>query len=58
MVPLKNAVHIGGGEFVKVHPMGANGPIADIEEVIAPSAAAMLDELAWWTDVTRSGRSD
>jgi len=56
MVPLRNAVHIGGGEFMKVHPMGANGPMADIEDVLLPSANSMLDELDWWVNVTRAGR--
>ena len=58
MVPLRNAVHIGGGEFMKVHPLGADGPISDIEEVLLPSANTMLDELDWWVNVTRAGRTE
>ncbi|MGR3662455.1 MAG: NADPH-dependent FMN reductase [Paracoccaceae bacterium] len=58
MVPLRNAVHIGGSEFMKVHPMGANGPISDIEDVLLPAANNMLDELEWWVNVTRAGRAE
>jgi NAD(P)H-dependent FMN reductase len=58
MVPLRNAVHIGGGEIRKVHPMGGNAPMAEIEELLKPSAEAMLDELAWWVRVTMAGRAE
>jgi NAD(P)H-dependent FMN reductase len=56
MVPLRNAVHIGGGEFMKVHPLGENGPIEAIAPVIEPAANALLDELSWWARVTRAAR--
>jgi len=56
MVPLRNAVHIGGGEFMKVHPMGENADIRTIAPVIEPAAHAMLDELAWWAKATRTAR--
>lgn len=56
MVPTRNAVHIGGGEFIKIHPMGANGPMSDIEDVILPSANNMLDDLLWWTNATKAAR--
>jgi NAD(P)H-dependent FMN reductase len=56
MVPLRNAVHIGGSEFMKVHPMGDNEPISAIEDAILSSANKMLDELEWWADVTMAGR--
>ncbi len=58
MVPLRNAVHIGGSEFRKVHPMGENGPMEAIAHAIEPAADAMLDELAWWARVTRAGRRE
>ncbi|MTD99253.1 FMN reductase [Paracoccus sp. YIM 132242] len=48
MVPLRNAVHIGGGDFFKVSPLGANAPIAEIEDHLEGSLKAMLDELTWW----------
>ncbi|WP_241560073.1 NADPH-dependent FMN reductase [Solirhodobacter olei] len=58
MVPLRNAVHIGAGEFRKVSPMGGNGAMSEIDEVLAPSAKAMLDELDWWVRVTMTGRQE
>lgn len=48
MAPVRNAVHIGGGELRKVHPMGQNGPMSDIDAVLRPSATAMFDDLVWW----------
>ncbi len=57
MVPVRNAVHIGGGEFMKVHPMGANAPIAEIEAAIAPAAKAMLDDVVWWAEATMAKRA-
>jgi NAD(P)H-dependent FMN reductase len=57
MVPVRSAVHIGGGEFFKVCPTLGKQPISAIEDVILPSAKATLDDLAWWTDVTMKGRA-
>jgi NAD(P)H-dependent FMN reductase len=57
MVPVRNAVHIGGGDFWKVHPgVGGSGNLADIEGAIAPSATAMLDDIAWWAKATMAAR--
>lgn len=56
MVPVRAGVHIGGGEFMKVHPMGANGPISDIEDILLPSTKAMFDDLLWWTEATKTAR--
>jgi NAD(P)H-dependent FMN reductase len=57
MVPVRNAVHIGGGDFWKVHPgMGGSGNLGDIEGAIAPSATAMLDDMAWWAKATMAAR--
>lgn len=56
MVPLRNAVHIGGSDFFKVWSGGQNAPIAEIEPVLQPSLNAMLDELAWWTRATKAAR--
>lgn len=58
MVPVRAGVHIGGSEFMKVHPMGANGPVSDIADAIKPSADAMFDGLAWWANVTKQGREE
>ena len=57
MVPVRSAVHIGGSEFMKVHPMGENQPISAIEPVILPSAKAMFDDLDWWLEATIAGRA-
>ncbi|MBV0911620.1 NADPH-dependent FMN reductase [Anianabacter salinae] len=58
MVPLRNAVHLGGGELMKVHPMGGGaGTMADVAPVLIPSATAMLDELAWWAYATKVARA-
>ncbi|WP_323042436.1 NADPH-dependent FMN reductase [Gemmobacter sp.] len=57
MAPTRSAVHIGGGDFFKVHPgFGGSGNLADIEGSIGPSAKAMLDELVWWTNATKAAR--
>ena len=58
MVPVRNAVHIGGGDFWKVHPgMGGSGNLADIEGALLASAKATLDDLAWWATATMAARN-
>ena len=57
MVPVRSAVHIGGSEFIKVFPAAGNQPISSIEEIILPSANAMLDDLSWWVSATKAARS-
>ncbi|MCB1340841.1 MAG: NAD(P)H-dependent oxidoreductase [Pseudooceanicola sp.] len=59
MVNVASAVHIGGGELMKVHPMGGvkDGKIADIDTVLAPSAKALIDELYWWADLLKGARA-
>ncbi len=57
MVNLRMAVHIGGSEFYKVYPGRGGQPISAIEEAILPSAEAMLDELIWWGEATRTARA-
>lgn len=57
MVSVRNAVHIGGGDFWRVHPgMGGSGNLADIEAAILPSATAMLDDVSWWARATMAAR--
>lgn len=56
MAPMRTGVHIGGGELMKVHPMGANGPISEIEEAILPGANDMLDQLTWWGKALKTAR--
>jgi NAD(P)H-dependent FMN reductase len=57
MAPVKNAVHLAGGEFMKVHPMMGNAPMSEVDAVLRPAATAMLDDLVWWGRVLREGRS-
>jgi NAD(P)H-dependent FMN reductase len=58
MVPTRNNVRIGGSDFFKVHPgMGGSGKLADIEQVIAPSAKAMLDDVVWWAKATMAAKA-
>ena len=56
MVPCRNAVHIGGGDFFKVHPLGSNAPIEEIEQNLLPSVTASLDDLVWWANATKAAR--
>ena len=57
MVPTRNAVHIGGGDFWRVHPgMGGSGNLADIEAALLPSAKLTLDDVVWWANATMAAR--
>jgi NAD(P)H-dependent FMN reductase len=57
MVPVRNSVHIGGGDFFRVHPgFGGSGNLADIAGSIDGSAKAMLDDVAWWAKATMAAR--
>jgi NAD(P)H-dependent FMN reductase len=56
MVSTRSAVHIGGGDFMSVFPMGGNKPIEDIEGNLLPTAKAALDELVWWANATKAAR--
>ena len=57
MASTRSAVHIGGGDFFSVHPLGGDPkPIDAIEGSIGGSADAMLDELDWWTRATMAVR--
>lgn len=57
MVPTRSAVHIGGGDFMAVFPMGGNKPIEDIEANLLPSAKAALDDLVWWAKATKAAKT-
>lgn len=57
MVPTRSAVHIGGGDFMAVAPMGGNKPIEDIEANLLPSAKAALDDLVWWAKATKAAKA-
>lgn len=59
MVPTRNAVHIGGSDMFKIHPMGGvNAPISEIEGSILPAAKASLDDLAWWAKATMAAKGE
>ena len=57
MVPVRSGVHIGGSEFMKVHPgFGGKETMTSLEGAFQASAKDMLDQLTWWADVTKKGR--
>ena len=56
MVPVQGAVHIGGGDFMAVHPMGANAEIATIEDHLMGAVTKLLDDMAWWAKATKAAR--
>jgi NAD(P)H-dependent FMN reductase len=57
MVSTHAAVHIGGGDFVAVHPALGNKPIEDIETHLLASAKTALDELVWWARATMAAKA-
>ena len=57
MVSTKSAVHIGGGDFMAIHPYFGKQPIETIEVNILQSATAALDELVWWAKATMTARA-
>ena len=58
MVSTRNAVHLGMGDFFKVHPgFGGSGNLADIEAAMLPSAKAMLDDVVWWAKATMTAKA-
>lgn len=56
MVAIGKAVHLAAGEFFKVSPLGANGSMDEVAEILRPSLKAMLDDLSWWANATRAAR--
>jgi NAD(P)H-dependent FMN reductase len=57
MVATHGAVHIAGGDFMAVHPIGANQAIKEIESHLLSSAKVALDELLWWAKATMAARA-
>ncbi|MDB5443604.1 MAG: putative NADPH-dependent reductase [Phenylobacterium sp.] len=53
MAPTKAAVHIGGADFIGMFIQGKT--FADMPH-LDPTAAALLDELAWWTHALKAAR--
>jgi prephenate dehydrogenase len=50
-------VHIGGSDFMAIHPMFGKKPIEEIETILMPSAKAALDELVWWARATNAAKA-
>jgi NAD(P)H-dependent FMN reductase len=57
MVSTKSAVHIGGSDFMAIHPHFGKQPIEAIEATLLKSATAALDELTWWAKATMAART-
>jgi len=57
MVSTHAAVHIGGGDFMAVHPMGGNKPIEEIEANLLNNTKTALDELVWWAKATMAAKA-
>jgi len=57
MVPTHAAVHIGGADFMAIHPMFGKKTIEDIEANLLPSAKTALDELVWWAKATIAAKA-
>ena len=57
MVSTHAAVHIGGGDFMAVHPAFGNQPFEAVEANLLPSAQTALDELLWWAKATMAART-
>ncbi|MGR3323414.1 MAG: NADPH-dependent FMN reductase [Pseudooceanicola sp.] len=57
MVNVASAVHIAGGDLMKVHPMGGgDAPISEIEANLGH--AGLIEELYWWSDLLKGARSE
>ena len=57
MVPVRGAVHIAGGDFMAVHPLGANGPIEDIEDHLLGGAKELLNDIVWWANAAKAAKA-
>jgi hypothetical protein len=57
MVSTHAAVHIGGADFMAVHPMFGNKPIEDIQDHLLPNIKIALDELVWWAKATMAAKA-
>ncbi|RAI43143.1 NADPH-dependent FMN reductase [Rhodoplanes roseus] len=57
MVSTHAAVHIGGADFMALHPHFGKQPITAIEANLLPAARTALDELAWWAKATMAARA-
>jgi NAD(P)H-dependent FMN reductase len=55
MASTRSGVHIGGADFIGLYMQGKT--FADMPH-LHPTATAMLDELAWWTNVLKHARTE
>lgn len=53
MAPTRSAVHLAGGDFMAALREGK--PISEFA-YLKPTAEALLDELAWWTNALKTAR--
>lgn len=56
MVPCRNAIHIGGGDFFKVSPLGQDAPISEIEDNLKNALDGTLEELAFYAKTLKAAR--
>lgn len=56
MVSTHAAVHLGGGDFMAVHPIGAGKALEEIEAHLLAPAKTALDELLWWSKATMAAK--
>jgi NAD(P)H-dependent FMN reductase len=56
MAPVRATVAIGADVLTRVHPFGQNEPFTSIDEIIRPSANALLDDLVWWANALTPAR--
>jgi NAD(P)H-dependent FMN reductase len=57
MVSTHAAVHIGGTDFMTVHPMFGKKAIEEIEDHLLPNTKTALDELIWWAKATMAAKA-
>ena len=57
MVPIRNAVHIGGADFFRIHPLGSNEAVEVLEPMLAGTAKTALDDLVWWANATMAAKA-
>lgn len=55
-VPVRQGVHIVGSDFMQVAAHGENKPMASLDAGYAGKIEDLLDNLSWWTFVTRDAR--
>lgn len=58
MVPVRQGAHISGSEFFTVWTGGKNEPMEAIEPAVGPSVNDLFDNLAWWTNATKTARDE